>query len=116
MSTVASTAGAVGDTSLPTALGERDRRFWRRLPPQTRKAANTKGLITEIRTGLQTALGVDAVELAELDRISIPKLLTWVGFVVLANWVSARSMRRARADQRRRRPGHRLGGDAAVPD
>ena len=55
------------------------------LPPQTRKAAKKpKGLITEIRTGLQTALGVDAVELAELERISIPKLLTWVGFVVLA--------------------------------
>ena len=55
------------------------------LPPQTRKAAKKpKGLITEIRTGLQTALGVEAVELAELERISVPKLLTWVGFVVLA--------------------------------
>jgi glycosyltransferase 2 family protein len=55
------------------------------LPPQTRKAAKKpKGLITDIRTGLQAALGVEAVELAELDRISIPKLLTWVGFVVLA--------------------------------
>ena len=58
------------------------------LPPQTRKAAKKpKGLITEIRTGLQTALGVEAVELAELERISIPKLLTWVGFVVLAYFV-----------------------------
>ena len=58
------------------------------LPPQTRKAAKKpKGLITEIRTGLQTALDVEAVELAELERISIPKLLTWVGFVVLAYFV-----------------------------
>jgi uncharacterized membrane protein YbhN (UPF0104 family)/tRNA A-37 threonylcarbamoyl transferase component Bud32 len=55
------------------------------LPPQTRRAAKKpKGLITEIRAGLQSALGVEAVELAELERISIPKLLTWVGFIVLA--------------------------------
>ena len=58
------------------------------LPPQTRKAAKKpKGLIAEIRTALQTALGVEAVELAELERVSIPKLLTWVGFIVLAYFI-----------------------------
>ncbi len=54
------------------------------LPPQTRKAAKKpKGFITDVRTALQTELGVEQVELAELERISVPKVLTWVGFAVL---------------------------------
>ncbi len=58
------------------------------LPPQTRKAAKKpKGFIAEIRTGLQAALDVEPVELAELERLSVPKLLTWVGFIVLAYFV-----------------------------
>ena len=54
-------------------------------PPQTRKAAKKpKGFVADVRTALQTELGVEQVELAELERISVPKVLTWVGFAVLA--------------------------------
>ncbi len=42
-----------------------------------------KQLIDELRTGLQERLGVEAVELAELERISIAKVISWVGFAVL---------------------------------
>ncbi len=55
------------------------------LPPQTRKAAKKpKGFVADVRTALQDALGVEAVELVELERLSLTKLLTWFGFVVLA--------------------------------
>jgi uncharacterized protein (TIRG00374 family) len=39
--------------------------------------------------GLQERLGVEAVELVELERISIPKVLSWVGFAVLALFLLA---------------------------
>jgi uncharacterized protein (TIRG00374 family) len=60
------------------------------LPASARRAAKKrKGLVDELRVGLQDRLGVEAVELAELERISIPKILSWVGFAVLALFVLA---------------------------
>ncbi|MGB0114639.1 MAG: flippase-like domain-containing protein, partial [Ilumatobacteraceae bacterium] len=49
-----------------------------------RRARHHKKLIEELRVGVQDRLGVDEVELAELERISIAKAVTWVGFAVLA--------------------------------
>ena len=60
------------------------------LPASARKdAKRRKGIVGELRVGLQERLGVDAVELVELERISIPKLLSWVGFAVLALFLLA---------------------------
>jgi uncharacterized membrane protein YbhN (UPF0104 family)/tRNA A-37 threonylcarbamoyl transferase component Bud32 len=49
-----------------------------------REAKKPKHFVDEIRTGLQDRLGVEAVELAELERISFAKLVVWIGFAVLA--------------------------------
>jgi uncharacterized protein (TIRG00374 family) len=55
------------------------------LPFATRRnARRSKGLIDQVRTGLQQQLGVEEVQLAELQRISIMRVMTWVGFAVLA--------------------------------
>jgi uncharacterized protein (TIRG00374 family) len=60
------------------------------LPASARKdVKGHKQLVDDLRVGLQERLGVDAVELAELERVSIPKLLSWVGFAVLALFVLA---------------------------
>lgn len=49
-----------------------------------REAKKPKHFVDEIRTGLQERLGAEAVELAELERVSFGKLVVWVGFAVLA--------------------------------
>ncbi len=49
-----------------------------------REAKKPKHFVDDLRTGLQVRLGVDAVELAELERISVAKAVSWVGFAVLA--------------------------------
>ena len=57
------------------------------LPTATQRVVKQKqhkGLVDEVRTGLQDRLGVDEVELVELQRISIAKVVTWIGFAVLA--------------------------------
>lgn len=55
------------------------------LPAHTRREAKKpKHFVDDLRTGLQQRLGVEAVELAELERISGAKILSWVGFAVLA--------------------------------
>jgi undecaprenyl-diphosphatase len=55
------------------------------LPAHARKEAKKpKHLLDEIRSGLQDRLGVEAVELAELERISFGKIVVWIGFAVLA--------------------------------
>ncbi len=60
------------------------------LPPHARKdAKRPKHFVDDLRTALQERLEVEAVELAELERISLPKILTWVGFAVLAFFVLA---------------------------
>ena len=58
------------------------------LPARTRDEANKpKHLVDDLRTGLADRLGVEQVELAELERISFGKIVTWVGFAVLAFFV-----------------------------
>jgi uncharacterized membrane protein YbhN (UPF0104 family)/tRNA A-37 threonylcarbamoyl transferase component Bud32 len=58
------------------------------LPAHARKEAKKrKHFVDDLRTGLQERLGVDAVELAELERISFAKMLSWLGFAVLAFFV-----------------------------
>jgi len=55
------------------------------LPAETRRAARKpKGFVDDARKELEEALGVDDVELAPLERISIAKVVTWIGFGVLA--------------------------------
>ncbi len=55
------------------------------LPADTRKLAKSqKGLVAEVRTGLQDRLGIAEVELESLDRISVVRIVTWIGFAVLA--------------------------------
>jgi uncharacterized membrane protein YbhN (UPF0104 family) len=49
-----------------------------------REAKKPKHFVDQLRTGLQVRLGVDEVELAELERISVAKAVSWVGFAVLA--------------------------------
>ncbi len=52
--------------------------------PARRLIAKRKKFADELRTAVQQQLGVDEVELAELERISFGKAVTWVGFAVLA--------------------------------
>ncbi len=55
------------------------------LPAATRRAARKpKGLIADIRSRLESTLGLEEIELAPLERISIAKVVTWIGFAVLA--------------------------------
>ncbi len=55
------------------------------LPAHVRRdAKKPKHFVDDLRTGLQVRLDVDAVELAELERISVTKAVSWVGFAVLA--------------------------------
>ena len=55
------------------------------LPARTREEAKKpKHLVDDLRSGLAGRLGVEQVELAELERVSIAKIVTWVGFAVLA--------------------------------
>ena len=56
------------------------------LPADARRdAKKPKHFVDDLRTGLQVRLDVDAVQLAEaLERISIAKAVSWVGFAVLA--------------------------------
>ncbi len=55
------------------------------LPAHTRsEAKKPKHFVDDLRTGLQERLDVGAVELVELERISGAKILSWVGFAVLA--------------------------------
>jgi len=55
------------------------------LPAHARKEAKKpKHFVDDIRTGLQDRLGVEAVELAELERVSFGKIVVWIGFAVLA--------------------------------
>lgn len=56
-------------------------------PPTAREVKKPKGFVNDVRTALQDRLGVDAVELAEVERVSFGKLLIWVGFGVLAFFV-----------------------------
>ncbi len=58
------------------------------LPAHARRdARRPKHFVDDLRTGLQLRLGVDEVELVELERISVAKLVTWLGFAVLAYFV-----------------------------
>jgi undecaprenyl-diphosphatase len=58
------------------------------LPEHARRMAKKrKGLVDELRSGLQERLGIEEVELAELERISIGKVVSWLGFAVLAFFV-----------------------------
>lgn len=58
------------------------------LPAHARKEAKKpKHFVDDLRTGLQNRLGVDEVQLVELERISVAKLLSWAGFGVLAFFV-----------------------------
>jgi glycosyltransferase 2 family protein len=58
------------------------------LPAHARKEARRpKHFVDELRVGLQQRLGVDEVPLVELERISVAKALSWVGFGVLALFV-----------------------------
>jgi len=60
------------------------------LPPATQRIAKRKdhkGLVDALRSGLQERLGVEEVELAELERVSIARIVSWVGFAVLAFFV-----------------------------
>jgi uncharacterized membrane protein YbhN (UPF0104 family)/tRNA A-37 threonylcarbamoyl transferase component Bud32 len=55
------------------------------LPAHARKEAKKpKHFVDDLRTGLQERLGVEAVELAELERVSLAKIVVWLGFAVLA--------------------------------
>ncbi|MFV1990659.1 MAG: flippase-like domain-containing protein, partial [Acidimicrobiales bacterium] len=55
------------------------------LPADTRRSAKSqKALVGELRAGLQESLGADEVELEALDRISFVRIVTWIGFGVLA--------------------------------
>jgi uncharacterized protein (TIRG00374 family) len=55
------------------------------LPAHARRdAKKPKHFVDDLRTGLQVRLDVDAVQLAELERISVAKAVSWVGFAVLA--------------------------------
>jgi uncharacterized membrane protein YbhN (UPF0104 family)/tRNA A-37 threonylcarbamoyl transferase component Bud32 len=55
------------------------------LPSATRRAARKpKGFIDDIREELVDTIGLEDVELAPLERISIAKVVTWIGFGVLA--------------------------------
>lgn len=49
-----------------------------------RESKKPKHFVDDLRTGLQVRLDVDAVELAELERVSVTKAVSWVGFAVLA--------------------------------
>jgi glycosyltransferase 2 family protein len=58
------------------------------LPARARREAKkTKHFVDELRTGLQDRVGVEEVQLAELERISIAKSVSWLGFAVLAFFV-----------------------------
>jgi len=58
------------------------------LPAHTREEARKpKHLVDDLRNGLAGRLDVEQVELAELERISFGKIVTWVGFAVLAFFV-----------------------------
>jgi uncharacterized protein (TIRG00374 family) len=58
------------------------------LPAHARKEAKKqKHLVDDLRSGLQERIGADEVELAELERISFAKILSWIGFGVLAFFV-----------------------------
>jgi glycosyltransferase 2 family protein len=58
------------------------------LPAVTARAAKAdKGLVADLRTGMAERLGVDDVELAPLERISLVRIVSWVGFAVLAFFV-----------------------------
>jgi uncharacterized protein (TIRG00374 family) len=49
-----------------------------------REAKKPKHFVDDLRDGLQVRLDVEAVQLAELERISVAKAVSWVGFAVLA--------------------------------
>ncbi len=58
------------------------------LPAHARKEAKKpKHFLDDLRTGLQERLVVEKIELAELERISVGKVVTWLGFGVLAFFV-----------------------------
>lgn len=58
------------------------------LPATAQRAARRpKHLVDDLRNGLQERLGVEAVELADLERVSIANAVSWVGFGVLAFFV-----------------------------
>lgn len=42
-----------------------------------------KHFVDDLRTGLQERLAVEEVELAELERLSVAKVVSWLGFAVL---------------------------------
>jgi glycosyltransferase 2 family protein len=52
-----------------------------------REAKKPKHFMDDLRTGLQDRLGVEEVQLAELQRISIANAVSWLGFAVLAFFV-----------------------------
>ena len=55
------------------------------LPVEIRRATRKpKGFVDDVREELEEALGVDDVELAPIERISVAKVVTWIGFGVLA--------------------------------
>lgn len=55
------------------------------LPARTRgDAKKPKHLVDDLRTGLEDRMGAEEVPLAELERISFGKIVTWIGFAVLA--------------------------------
>ncbi len=55
------------------------------LPSGTRRTLrHHKGLPEELRSEIQSRLGIEDLELADLDRISLVRVVSWVGFAVLA--------------------------------
>lgn len=58
------------------------------LPAHAQKVVKSdKKIVDRVRDQLQARLDVEAVELAELERVSIAKAVTWVGFAVLAFFI-----------------------------
>ena len=58
------------------------------LPAAARRGLRPqKALLGELRTGLQERLEVDEVELAELTRITVMGVVSWIGFAVLGAFV-----------------------------
>ncbi len=52
-----------------------------------REAKKPKHFLDDLRAGLQHRIDAEEVQLAELERISFAKILSWVGFGVLAFFV-----------------------------
>ena len=57
------------------------------LRPRTREQMKPKSRIEELRTGIQEAAGVEKLELAQIQRITVKGVVSLVGGAVLAYYV-----------------------------